>query len=355
MAIRLPVWNNPYIGLPTLVAATLATYGAAGETALRAAQARIGRASATHLLHDGVVPLNATALEYATFSAQVLRNDGFSGIAVRGDARTAWVEAVTDPYLELYGFLPSPAATDPILWGWNAAMASVVSPTLTMTPESDPIVGGGPLRWRFDLSGTPVANADRRPPIEMGPVTPDQQAWLNPLVRTYAILVALIDGWGAEGQALAVRAYRRLGHEMGVTFMEAGIAPKGATAQQWGHVSDQIADENGLADHELLDDGPERYTTVMPACARYAVPLRFLGAPPRICDVPMNWDNGEMDVVADELIELTVPSCAYRGDARCVYSIGPRPGKEAAAAAHAARVAEQARATGTGRQAATGR
>ena len=126
MAIRLPVWNNPYIGLPTLVAATLEVHGAEGETLLREAQARIGRASATHLLHDGIVPLNATALELATFFSFVLRNDGFSDLRVRGDARTAWVEAGTDPYRELYGFLPSPTTTDPILWTWHAALASVV-------------------------------------------------------------------------------------------------------------------------------------------------------------------------------------------------------------------------------------
>ena len=38
----------------------------------------------------------------------------------------------------------------------------------------------------------------------------------------------------------------------------------------------------------------------------------------------MNWDNGEMDVVADSTIAITVPSCTYRGSARCIYSIGPR-------------------------------
>lgn len=328
MAIKLPVWNNPYIGLPTLVAATLEAHGVRGEGVLRAAERRIGRASGTHLVHDGVVPLNATALEWATFCSHVLKNDGYSGISVGGDGRSAWVEATTDPYVELYGFLPSPPETDPILWQWVEGMAEVVSPGLTMTPEADPIVDGGRLRWRFDLAGDPVANEDRRPPITMNPVTPDQQAWLNPLVRTYAILVALIEEWGADGEALAIAAYRRLGHEMAETFMEAGIAPAHATAQQWGHVSDQIADENGLADHELISDVPERYTTVMPACARYAVPLRLLDAPRHICDIPMNWDNGEMDIVADALIELTVPSCAHRGDARCVYSIGPRPGKE---------------------------
>lgn len=332
MAIKLPVWNNPYIGLPTLVAATLEAYGGAGESPLRESQSRIGRASATHLVSDGVVPLNATALEWATFCGHVLRNDGYSGISVRGDATTAWVEATTDPYVELYGFLPSPDLTDPILWTWVESMLAVVNPRLAMTAESDPIADGGPVRWRFDLDGSPVDPADRRPPVVMGPVTPDQQAWLNPLVRTYAVLVALIDGWGADGEALAVRAYRRLGHEMGVTFMEAGIAPAHATAQQWGHVSDQIADENGLADHELIDDLPERYTTIMPACARYAMPLRLLGAPSHICDIPMNWDNGEMDVVADALIELTVPECTFRGAARCVYSIGPRPGVAGAAA-----------------------
>lgn len=326
MAIKLPVWNNPYIGLPTLVAATLDAYGGAGESALRDAQWRIGQASATHLVNDRVVPMNATALEWATFCGHVLRNDGYSGISVRGDAATAWVEATVDPYVELYGFLPSPAQTDPILWVWIDGMLSVVNPALSMTAESDPIADGGPVRWRFDLDGLPVDPADRRPAVTMGPVTPDQQAWLNPLVRTYAVLVALMDGWGPDGESLAVRAYRRLGREMGVTFMEAGIAPKGATAQQWGHVSDQIADENGLADHELIDDGPDRYTTIMPACARYAVPLRLLGAPSHICDIPMNWDNGEMDVVAGALIELTVPSCTFRGAARCVYSIGSRPG-----------------------------
>ena len=42
----------------------------------------------------------------------------------------------------------------------------------------------------------------------------------------------------------------------------------------------------------------------MPACARYAVALRSLGAPRHICDIPMNWDNGEMDVVADGAIEI---------------------------------------------------
>ena len=85
MAIKLPVWNNPYIGLPTLVAATLEAHGAAGEAVLRECQARIGRASATHLVNDGVVALNATALEWATFCGHVLKNDGYSGISVRGD------------------------------------------------------------------------------------------------------------------------------------------------------------------------------------------------------------------------------------------------------------------------------
>ena len=58
----------------------------AGEAVLRECQARIGRASATHLVNDGVVALNATALEWATFCGHVLRNDGYSGISVRGDA-----------------------------------------------------------------------------------------------------------------------------------------------------------------------------------------------------------------------------------------------------------------------------
>ena len=324
MAIKLPVWNNPYIGLPTLVAATLEAKGAEGEEVLRASQLRVGRMSASHLVDVRAVPMNATALEWATFCGHVLRNDGFSGIKVDGDASVAWLEAAVDPYLELYGFLPSPLSTNPILWDWFRGMLSLAGPTLTMSALSDPIADGGPVRWRFDLAGEPVEPADRRPLVASGPVTPDQQAWLNPLVRTYGVLVALIDRWGADGEALAVRAYRRLGHEMGVTFMEAGIASKGATAQQWGHVSDQIADENGLGDHELIDDGTDRYTTVMPACARYAVALRSLGAPRHICDIPMNWDNGELDVVADGAIEITVPSCTFRGAARCVYSIGPR-------------------------------
>ena len=86
MAIKLPVWNNPYIGLPTLVAATLEAKGAEGEAVLRASQLRVGRMSASHLVDVRAVPMNATALEWATFCGHVLRNDGFGGITVGGDA-----------------------------------------------------------------------------------------------------------------------------------------------------------------------------------------------------------------------------------------------------------------------------
>ncbi len=84
MAIKLPVWNNPYIGLPTLVAATLEANGAEGEAvaarvASSASGARPRRTSSTMR----VVPMNATALEWATFCGHVLRNDGYSGITRR--------------------------------------------------------------------------------------------------------------------------------------------------------------------------------------------------------------------------------------------------------------------------------
>ena len=50
----------------------------------------------------------------------------------------------------------------------------------------------------------------------------------------------------------------------------------------------------------------------------------IVNAPERICDIPMNWDNGEMDIVGDShsaTFSLIAPKCLIlRQTAGCVHS-----------------------------------
>ncbi len=323
MTTVFPVWSNPYIGLPTLVAAAARTYADEGERALRDSLFALGRLSGSHLVTLRAVPTNAMPSEWGQLCAGLLEVDGFQGAETTPGKREVVVRIPLDPYLDAYRFVAAPATLNEILWSWHRGILATVNPALEMRVDADQWRGDPETVWRFGLSGEPFPPAERRPAEPMVSLALEHQAWTNPLVRMYAILNALISGWGADGERVAIEAYRALGHEMAAYFLEGGIAPAGATAEQWGHVSDQIAEDNGLADHEVLNEGPGRHTTVMPACARYAVALRLMGAPSHVCDIPMNWDNGELDVI-NPSIAISVPSCAYRGAARCVYRIGPR-------------------------------
>jgi hypothetical protein len=61
----------------------------------------------------------------------------------------------------------------------------------------------------------------------------------------------------------------------------------------------------------------------MHGCGRYVTAYRWLDAPPGICDIPMNWDNGCLETV-NPALAISVPACAYLGADVCVYQIGPR-------------------------------
>jgi hypothetical protein len=319
--IRFPNWSNPFIGVPTLVTAAIAGFGQTGEREVRRQLFSLGRYSAVHLLATKAVALNANAAEWAAFAARLFRNDGFADAEIaQGASRMRAAVAIRhDPHVAAYALLESPPQLVDVMSEWERGVISVVNPRLKVSFE-DSSGGGASGVWRYEVSGA-AARAEL-PEDTAAPIPLEHQAWVNGLVRMYAVITALIRGWGDDGESVVVEAYRRLGTLMIEEFVRRGIAKMGCSAHEWGAVSDEIAINNGLTS-ELIGDQTLAHTTKMPSCAGFAVPLRLMDAPAHICELPMNWDNAEMDVV-NPTIMMKVPACTFRGDQCCVYSISPK-------------------------------
>jgi hypothetical protein len=318
--IRFPNWSNPFIGVPTLVSAAIEAFDDAGEEAVRKQLFSLGRYSAIHLLTADLIPLNANAGEWAAFAVRLFRNDGIEEAQLEhASAKDATVEIDQDPHANAYTLLETPPQLIDVMSEWDRGVLSIVNPDLRMSfhPSGR---GGASGQWSYQLGGAPSRDGEAQ--VDSAPIPVVHQAWINGLVRMYAVITALTNTWGTEGENAVIAAYRRLGTVMIDEFVRRGIAKVGCTAHEWGGVSDEIATNNGLT-HEPIGDQTVAHTTKMPSCAGFAVPLRLMNAPAHICELPMYWDNAEMDVV-NQAIMMKVPGCSFRGDQCCIYSISPK-------------------------------
>lgn len=321
--INFPNWSNPFIGLPALVSASIEAYDEEGAQLCRDALRGLGRFSGTYLMDAGVLPINANAVEIATFATRVLRNDGIASAGlVESTPARASIAIPDDPHLGAYDLIGAPRNLVDVLVEWDRGILEVVNPDISFEVERDAWRGDGAGQWTYEAQSTPARRdvasaqgAEQAIPLE-------HQGWVNGLVRTYAVINAVVSSKGDAGEAVLKAAYRRLGEAMVEEFVARGIARMGCSAHEWGKVSDDIAIVNGLT-NEPIGDQQHAHTTKMPTCPAYAIPLRLMNAPRDICEIPMNWDNAEMDVV-NPAIMMKVPRCTHRGDAYCVYSISPK-------------------------------
>jgi hypothetical protein len=148
--------------------------------------------------------------------------------------------------------------------------------------------------------------------------------YLNPHIRMCAVITRAIAKWGGEAESLLRSTYRRLGRKTGNFVIAAGVVRRGATVAEWGRVSEEIMDLNGLGGWSRVEVSEQRHDLEVPACKRYTEAYRALGAPRQLCSIPFEWDNGCLDAVNPELQVWPGP-CAYQGAASCHYVIDRRP------------------------------
>jgi hypothetical protein len=152
----------------------------------------------------------------------------------------------------------------------------------------------------------------------------------NPHVRMCAVITAVTKRWGRRGERTLRDAYRALGHVTGEEMIAAGIVARGADLAAYGHVSEQIMDICGLDGWTRVDTGRPEHATVVPRCAAYCEAYSAIAAPPQLCEIPFEWDNGCLDRINPGL-EVWPTSCVHDGAAECVYTIRTRGGARAPA------------------------
>jgi hypothetical protein len=152
--------------------------------------------------------------------------------------------------------------------------------------------------------------------------------YTNPHIRMCSVITAAVGRWNAEGEELLRRTYRRLGRKTGRYMLAVGVVERGASVEQWGQVSDQILEINGLGGYTEIDGGPDVHAVEVPACARYTEAYRFLHAPRHLCAIPFEWDNGCLDSVSPD-VQVWPGPCVYRGDDRCIYAVSRRDAADA--------------------------
>jgi hypothetical protein len=153
--------------------------------------------------------------------------------------------------------------------------------------------------------------------------------YVNPHIRMCSVITRAIATWGNEAEALLRSTYRRLGRKTGNFMMAAGVVRRGVAVPEWGRVSEEIMDLNGLDGWARLEVSDERHDLTVPGCKRYTAAYRALGAPKQLCGIPFEWDNGCLDAVNPQLQVWPGP-CAYRGAEICHYVVSHRPLVEAA-------------------------
>jgi hypothetical protein len=165
-----------------------------------------------------------------------------------------------------------------------------------------------------------------------GTHAPEHPTFTNAHAQMCAVITAVTDRWGSDGEALIRATYRALGHRTGRQMIDTGIVPAGADLETYGRVSEQIMDTCGLEGWTRLTTAAPEHRTVVPGCAAYLPLFEFLDAPDNICELPFEWDNGCLDTINDGL-EIWPRRCAYRGEADCHYVIAARDDATTPAAA----------------------
>ncbi|MBB3043106.1 hypothetical protein [Nocardioides soli] len=145
----------------------------------------------------------------------------------------------------------------------------------------------------------------------------------NAHAQMCAVITAITRAWGDDGTVLVRATYRDLGHQTGQQMIATGVVPPGADLETYGRVSEQIMDICGLEGWTRLHRDDAEHRTVVPGCAAYLPLFEFLDAPPNICSLPFEWDNGCLDVINADL-QIWPTTCAYQGAEACHYVISAR-------------------------------
>ena len=146
--------------------------------------------------------------------------------------------------------------------------------------------------------------------------------WTNPYIGMCALISACINTFGEEGETAMREAMLNLGRKTGQAMIDQGLVPKGASVQRWGKMLEQLLDLTGIHDHQCVESTPERYLVRVNSC-EYPEPYEHIKAPPNICEIPIQWDNGCLETVNPE-IRMTIRQCIWRGDGYCLYCIDKR-------------------------------
>ncbi len=154
------------------------------------------------------------------------------------------------------------------------------------------------------LGGMPVATAP---------------TWTNPNVGMIALIAAAHTAYGPDALPALRAGMHRLGLRTGRAMIEAGLVSDGCSPTEWGRFTHQLMDLTGMYVYEELTVSDEVYEFAVPSEAwPYHEPMRYLDAPPEICDIPADWDRGCLATVSPAIL-MTQPECSARGDARCLW------------------------------------
>ena len=100
-------------------------------------------------------------------------------------------------------------------------------------------------------------------------------------------------------------------------MIEEGLVHAGASPHEWGEFSKQLLDLTGIQDHETIEDNEERCVVKVKDCGSLE-PFAYLEAPPDICQLIVEWDNGCLETISPGM-RVEIRKCVYRGDPHCLY------------------------------------
>lgn len=147
--------------------------------------------------------------------------------------------------------------------------------------------------------------------------------WTNPYIGMAALASAVIDRWGAEGEAVVSEAFFKLGLRTGAAMRDAGVTSPKPDAREWGRLTEKLLDLTGITDHSTVEDTPGRYTIEVHSCP-YVAAYREMGAPSYICRIPSLWDRGCIATLNPRLT-LRQPATLMQDDPHCLYVIQEHP------------------------------
>jgi hypothetical protein len=105
-------------------------------------------------------------------------------------------------------------------------------------------------------------------------------------------------------------------------MIEQGVAKRGTSVHDWGNMTIELLDLTGIYDHEVISEDEDNFIIKVDDCG-YQEPFRYINAPPDICQVPIQWDNGCLQTINPDL-HTEITQCAYKGSEYCIYHIQRR-------------------------------